>query len=90
MSKQVGANIGSLSDLCTPWCVRAGRFALNQAAQGLREPSQRLGLDLEGIGGRLPIRGAPFSRTSARALQPITSFSACRSRKTWTPIRTSQ
>ena len=30
-----------------------GRFALNQAAQGLLDPSQRLGLDLEGIGGRM-------------------------------------
>lgn len=31
---------------------RPGRFALNQAAQGLLDPAQRLGLDLEGIGGR--------------------------------------
>jgi hypothetical protein len=30
-----------------------GRFALNNAAQGLLEPSLRLGLDLEGIGGRM-------------------------------------
>jgi 2,7-dihydroxy-5-methyl-1-naphthoate 7-O-methyltransferase len=30
-----------------------GRFALNQAARGLLDPSQRLGLDLEGIGGRM-------------------------------------
>lgn len=30
-----------------------GRFALNDAAQGLRDPSQRLGLDLEGFGGRM-------------------------------------
>jgi len=30
-----------------------GRFALNEAAQGLLDPSQRLGLDLEGIGGRM-------------------------------------
>jgi 2,7-dihydroxy-5-methyl-1-naphthoate 7-O-methyltransferase len=29
-----------------------GQFALNDAAQELLEPSQRLGLDLEGIGGR--------------------------------------
>jgi len=29
-----------------------GRFALNEAAQGLLDPSQRLDLDLEGIGGR--------------------------------------
>lgn len=32
--------------------VAPGRFALNGAAQGLLDPSQRLGLDLEGIGGR--------------------------------------
>ena len=31
----------------------AGRFALNDAAQGLLDPSQRLGLDLNGIGGRM-------------------------------------
>jgi SAM-dependent methyltransferase len=30
-----------------------GRFALNQAARGLLEPAQRLGLDLAGIGGRM-------------------------------------
>jgi hypothetical protein len=30
-----------------------GRFALNEIAQELLDPSQRLGLDLEGIGGRL-------------------------------------
>src|SRR5262249_48634102 len=101
MPEQPGAELGALSDLCTPWCVHvvaalriadpsaagkdrigdlaaatgcdayalhrvltylAGkgvfeesapdRFALNQAARGLLDPSQRLGLDLEGIGGR--------------------------------------
>src|SRR5438552_436758 len=30
-----------------------GRFSLNDAAKGLLDSSQRLGLDLEGIGGRL-------------------------------------
>jgi hypothetical protein len=30
-----------------------GRFALNEAARGLLDPSQRLGLDLNGIGGRM-------------------------------------
>jgi len=30
-----------------------GRFALNDAARGLLEPAVRLGLDLEGIGGRM-------------------------------------
>ncbi|MBI3409685.1 MAG: hydroxyneurosporene methyltransferase [Planctomycetes bacterium] len=30
-----------------------GRFTLNQAARGLLDPAQRIGLDLEGIGGRM-------------------------------------
>jgi 2,7-dihydroxy-5-methyl-1-naphthoate 7-O-methyltransferase len=30
-----------------------GRFALNEAARGLLDPSQRIGLDLTGIGGRM-------------------------------------
>jgi 2,7-dihydroxy-5-methyl-1-naphthoate 7-O-methyltransferase len=30
-----------------------GRFALNQAARGLLDPGRRLGLDLDGIGGRM-------------------------------------
>ena len=30
-----------------------GRFALNEAAHGLLDPALRLGLDLEGIGGRM-------------------------------------
>jgi SAM-dependent methyltransferase len=30
-----------------------GRFALNEAARGLLDPAQRLGLDLQGIGGRM-------------------------------------
>jgi 2,7-dihydroxy-5-methyl-1-naphthoate 7-O-methyltransferase len=30
-----------------------GRFALNEAARGLLDPGMRLGLDLEGIGGRM-------------------------------------
>jgi SAM-dependent methyltransferase len=30
-----------------------GRFTLNEAAQGLLDPALRLGLDLEGIGGRM-------------------------------------
>jgi hypothetical protein len=97
-----GANLGALSDLCTPWCVHVvatlriadhiaagidqiddlgaaakcdsyvlhrvlqhlvskgvfqepepGRFSLNEASRGLLDPSQLLGLDLEGIGGRM-------------------------------------
>lgn len=101
MPKREGVNLGALSDLCTPWCIRVvatlriadhiataidqvdnlaaaagcdpyalhrvlthlvgkgvfeeptpGRFVLNEAAEGLLDPSQRLGLDLNGIGGR--------------------------------------
>jgi 2,7-dihydroxy-5-methyl-1-naphthoate 7-O-methyltransferase len=32
--------------------VSPGRFGLNEAARGLLDPSQHIGLDLEGIGGR--------------------------------------
>jgi SAM-dependent methyltransferase len=102
MAEQEAADLGALSDLCTPWCVRvaatlriaalvaagieqvddlanaagcdryalhrvlthlagkgvfeepaSGRFVLNEAARGLLDPGLRLGLDLEGIGGRL-------------------------------------
>ena len=35
-----------------------GRFALNDAARRLLDPSVRLGLDLEGIGGRMATPGA--------------------------------
>jgi len=100
--EQEGANLGALSDLCTPWCIHVvatlrvadqiaaghdqidalaraagcdpyalhrvlthlvgkgvfeepanGQFALNEAARGLLDPSVRIGLDLNGIGGRL-------------------------------------
>ena len=96
------ADLESLSDLCTPWCIRVvatlriadhiaagttevnrlallagcdpellgrvlrhlvskgvfeenarARFVLNDAARGLLEPGQRLGFDLDGIGGRM-------------------------------------
>ena len=99
---QVQADLWTLSDLCTPWCVHVvatlriaehiaagrdeiddlaaaaqcdayclqsvlrhlvgkgvfqepapGRFALNETARGLLDPAQRIGLDLESIGGRL-------------------------------------
>jgi precorrin-6B methylase 2 len=102
MPEPEGADLGALSDLCTPWCVHVvatlwiadhlaagttetddlataagcdadslarvlrhlvgkgvfrepapGRFALNQAAQGLRHEAQGQWLDLEGIGGRM-------------------------------------
>ena len=30
-----------------------GQFSLNETARGLLDPSRRLGLDLEGMGGRM-------------------------------------
>src|SRR6266851_4989191 len=100
MPEPARADLGALSDLCTPWCIHVvatlriaehidagvegvgelaaaekcdadvvhsvlrhlvtkgvfeepelGRFSLNDAARGLLD--QRLGLDLEGIGGRM-------------------------------------
>ena len=102
MPEHAHADLGALSDLCTPWCIHVvatlriadhiaagnleidklaaaagcdsdalhrvlghlvgkgvfeetapGRFALNEAARGLLDPAARLGLDLEGIGGRM-------------------------------------
>src|SRR5438067_5140737 len=101
MPDATSADLWSLSDLCTPWCLHVvatlriaehmaaclteirplaaaarcdaavlesvlshlvstgvfvspapGRFALNDAAQGLLDPSGLIGLDLDGIGGR--------------------------------------
>ena len=102
MPEPARADLGALSDLCTPWCIHVvatlriaehiaagkveigdiataagcdsdalhrvlghlvgkgvfeetapGQFALNDAARGLLDPGARLGLDLEGIGGRM-------------------------------------
>jgi SAM-dependent methyltransferase len=102
MPELESANLGTLSDLCTPWCIHvaatlriadhvaagidqiddlaaaagcdpyalhrvlthlvgksvfeeptSGRFVLNEAARGLLDPAQRVGLDLDGIGGRM-------------------------------------
>jgi 2,7-dihydroxy-5-methyl-1-naphthoate 7-O-methyltransferase len=47
-----------------------GRFALNDAARGLLDPAGRLGLDLEGIGGRMAYAWGTllsFVRTGAPA-----------------------
>src|SRR5258708_5184906 len=47
-----------------------GRFSLNEAARGLVDPSQRIGLDLEGIGGRMAHAWGslpPYARTGAPA-----------------------
>jgi SAM-dependent methyltransferase len=102
MSKHEHADLETLSDLCTPWCIHVvatlriadhiaagttdidrlaattgcdadalravlahlvtkgvfqadgpGRFALNDTAIALLDPMARIGLDLEGIGGRM-------------------------------------
>jgi SAM-dependent methyltransferase len=117
------ADLGALSDLCTPWCLHVaatlgiadhlaagtgdiaplaaaagcdtgvlhsvlshlvrkgvfeepepGRFALNEAARGLLDPGQRLGLDLEGIGGRMAHAWStllPFVRTGRPAYDQV-------------------
>lgn len=118
-----GANLGALSDLCTPWCVHVaatlrlaehiaagkdrigdlaaaagcdtyalhrmltylvgkgvfeepapGWFALNEAARELLDPSQRIGLDLEGIGGRFAYGWGTlltYVRTGASGYQEV-------------------
>lgn len=123
MPEEEGANLGALSDLCTPWCIRVaatlriadhiaggtteidslaaaagcdsdalhrvltylvgkgvfmetapGRFALNDAAHGLLDPTQRLGLDLENIGGRFAHAWStllPYVRTGAPAYHEL-------------------
>jgi SAM-dependent methyltransferase len=102
MPAQPPADLCSLSDLCTPWCIHVaatlriaehiaagaeqidqlaaaagcdpyalhrmlthlagkgvfeefapGRFGLNDVARGFLDPTMRLGLDLDGIGGRM-------------------------------------
>jgi SAM-dependent methyltransferase len=52
----------------------AGRFVLNQAARGLLEPSMRLGLDLQGLGGRMANVWSTlpaYVRTGATAYQDV-------------------
>ena len=51
-----------------------GHFALNDTARGLLDPSQRLGLDLDGIGGRLAYAWGTllkYVRTGKPAYQEI-------------------
>jgi 2,7-dihydroxy-5-methyl-1-naphthoate 7-O-methyltransferase len=126
MPEQQDADLGALSDLCTPWCVHVvatlqiadhisagrdqigdlavaaccdsyalhrvlthlvgkgvfeepnpGRFALNRAARGLLDPSQRIGLDLAGIGGRMAQAWGTllnYVRTGAPAYHEIFSL----------------
>jgi SAM-dependent methyltransferase len=118
-----GLDLETLSDLCTPWCIRVvvtlriaehvasgtseirglaaaagcdadslgavlghlvskgvfqqtapGRFALNETARGLLDPSQRIGLDLGGIGGGIagPWASLPaFIRAGAPAYADV-------------------
>jgi SAM-dependent methyltransferase len=50
------------------------RFELNAAARGLLDPSQRIGLDLEGIGGRMAYTWSTlltYVRTGAPAYQEV-------------------
>jgi SAM-dependent methyltransferase len=123
MAESEVADLGALSDLCTPWCIHVaatlriadhieagvtgidrlaagascdaevlhsvlshlvakgvfaepepGRFALNEAAHGLLGPGQRLGLDLEGIGGRMAHAWGtllPYVRTGKPAYDQV-------------------
>jgi hypothetical protein len=51
-----------------------GRFELNDAARGLLDPSQCIGLDLEGIGGRMAYTWSTlltYVRTGAPAYQEV-------------------
>ncbi|HMJ62885.1 MAG TPA: methyltransferase [Bryobacteraceae bacterium] len=51
-----------------------GRFALNECARGLLDPSLRLGLDIEGIGGRMAYAWGTlltYVRTGASAYHEI-------------------
>src|SRR5207244_8410035 len=51
-----------------------GRFALNDAARALLDPAQRIGLDLEGIGGRMSHAGGTlltYVRTGAPAYPDV-------------------
>src|SRR5262249_34988575 len=51
-----------------------GRFALNQVSSGLLDPRQRIGLDLEGIGGRMAHAWSTlltYVRTGAPAYKEI-------------------
>jgi 2,7-dihydroxy-5-methyl-1-naphthoate 7-O-methyltransferase len=51
-----------------------GRFALNECARGLLDPSLRLGLDIEGIGGRMAYAWGtllPYVRTGAPAYHEV-------------------
>jgi 2,7-dihydroxy-5-methyl-1-naphthoate 7-O-methyltransferase len=123
LAEHKAADLGALSDLCTPWCIHVvatlqiadhiaagvtdvegmavaagcdaevlhrvltylvgkgvfeepepGRFALNEAARGLLDPSVRLGLDLEGIGGRMAHAWGtllPYVRTGRPAYDQV-------------------
>jgi 2,7-dihydroxy-5-methyl-1-naphthoate 7-O-methyltransferase len=54
--------------------VERGRFGLNDAARRLLDPAERLGLDLEGIGGRLAYAWGTlpsYVRTGAAAYQEL-------------------
>src|SRR6266542_3652259 len=123
MAEHKVADVGALSDLCTPWCIHVvatlriaehvaagvtsierlavaagcdaevlhsvlcylvgkgvfeepepGRFALNEAARGLLDPGLHLGLDLDGIGGRMAHAWStllPYVRTGKPAYEQL-------------------
>jgi hypothetical protein len=51
----LGRVLGHLADRGVFERVAEGEFALNDAARGLLDPGLRLGLDLDGVGGRLAL-----------------------------------
>jgi 2,7-dihydroxy-5-methyl-1-naphthoate 7-O-methyltransferase len=54
--------------------LEPGRFALNECARGLLDPSLRLGLDIEGIGGRIAYAWGTlltYVRTGAPAYREV-------------------
>ena len=58
----------------------AGVFALNEAARGLLEGGLRLGLDLEGIGGRMAQPGERCSPPCGPAVPPMRGIRAASGR----------
>jgi hypothetical protein len=67
-----------------------GRFSLNEAARALLDPSLRLGLDLEGIGGRMAYAWGTLLKYIRTALPHTTRSLACPLGRISTLIRRSQ
>ena len=66
-----------------------GRFALNEPARGLLDSSARLGLDLDGIGGRMAHAWGSLLTAVRTGAPAYHRSSAVRSGRTCRPIRRS-